>query len=186
MLRVEKLAAATAYILQKNGGRLDYTKLIKLIYLLDREEFNSLGHSMSGDEFRAFPKGPVPIGLYSLIKGEGEREAQALWDSRFLTCGHDIAARAPGLPTGWLSRFEKRVLDELDAKFHNASCGDLIEYTHAACPEWKDPSPAASRKIAPAEILAALGCSKREIELIEAENEAYEREQAIIAGVRGG
>lgn len=184
MLNVEKLAAAAAYILQKYDGRLNYTKLIKLVYLLDREEFNALGHSMTGDEYYALPKGPVLSGLYSLIQGKGKKDAQAVWDSRFLTDGRDLVARSPDLPTKWLSRFEKRTFDELDAKFHNASYGDLIEYTHTACPEWSDPSPALRKKITPAQILAALGCNERQIAHIEAENAAYAREQAIIAGVR--
>lgn len=187
MFNLEKTAQIAAYLLRKyNNTRLNYTKLIKMMYLADRESFNAIGHSMTGDKFCAMPKGPVLSGLYSLIIGKGDCAAQTLWDERFLTEGFDIFARSQNLPVGRLSRFEKRVLDELDAKFHNDDYGVLIEYTHNNCPEWSDPSPAGSKEITSAEILAALGCSEREIELIEAENAAYEREQTIIASVEGG
>ena len=70
MFDVEKLAAVVAYLLRKHEGRMDYTKLVKLVYLFDRAEIKSHGMPMTGDDYCSRSKGPVGENLYALIKGE--------------------------------------------------------------------------------------------------------------------
>ena len=181
MFKVEKLAAVVAYLLQKHEGRMDCTKLIKLVYLFDRKAIGARGRPMTGDDYCARPKGPVGENLYALIKGKkppawGEgselykrshsaarritRDARTLWNDRFVTEGAELVARAPDLPTGWLSQANEDALDELDARFHDATAEELVEWTHANCPEWSNPAPAEKKPITLAQILKATGWSK--------------------------
>ena len=59
MFREEKVAQMAAYLLQKRGGRMAYIKLMKLLYLADREYMISYGDSMSGDRAVSMKNGPV-------------------------------------------------------------------------------------------------------------------------------
>ena len=204
MFKIEKLAAVVAYLLQKHGGRMDYTKMIKLVYLFDRAEIASCGMPLTGDDYCARAKGPVGENLYALIKGEkppawGEgselykrshsaarritRDARALWDERFATEGAQLVARSADLPTGRLSRAGKAALDELDARFHDATAEEMVEWTHANCPEWSSPAPAEKKPITLAQILKATGWSKDAAKWAIAEAEGWDWEDMLSADI---
>lgn len=185
MFDIEKLTQLVSYILKKNNNRLNYTKLIKILYLADKESFNAINHSMTGDLYYSLPQGPVLSNLLDLIRGRANFRLQTYWDSRFLTDDYDLVLLTQNIPDGKLSRFEKRIIDELDVKFHNKSYADLIAYVHDKnnCPEWIKPASHGRSPITEADILKSLGRTDDEIEIIEQENIAYEREEAVIASL---
>jgi hypothetical protein len=53
-----KATEAAAYLLRLRGGRMSYLKLIKLLYLADREALSRWGFSVTNDRHVSMPHGP--------------------------------------------------------------------------------------------------------------------------------
>jgi uncharacterized phage-associated protein len=186
-MRVEKLIQSVGYLLKKYNYRLNYTKLIKELYLADKISLRAINQIITGDVYANMKNGPVLLGLYNLIKGEYKDPAvQMLWNSRFSTDGRDLLAVVDRIPEGKLSRFEKETLDNIDKEFHAKDFGQMIRYVHdpAVCPEWKDPG-LSSTPINMKDILAGIGRSPEEIECILDENRAFEEEEKILSALSG-
>jgi uncharacterized phage-associated protein len=183
-MQLEKLVQATGYLLKKyNNRRLNYTKLIKELYLSDRESINATNSALTGDAYVCMKHGPVLSNLYNLIKGRShDQQAQMYWDSRFSTDGDDLLANFDQYPEGKLSRAEKAIIDKIDGQFHQNRYGELIDYVHANCPEWRNPG-TTSIPLSLADILSALGRTQDEIDWILEETEAFKEEDRIFAAL---
>jgi uncharacterized phage-associated protein len=184
-MNIEKLIQAVAYLLKKNDHRLNYTKLIKLLYLSDRAALKETNLTITGDAFVCMKNGPVLSGLYNLIKGKYyDRSAQYSWDAKFSTDGNDLVAVVDRIPEGKLSKFEKDTLDKINEQFYSTPFGKMIDYVHdkSNCPEWNDPG-MSSTKLKVEDILKCIGRSPEEIDWILSENKAFEIEDGILAGL---
>ena len=67
-----KTAAAAGVLLQEAGGRMEYLRLIKLLYLADRESWRQFNRPITGDEYVAMKYGPVLRQTFDLVKTEPE------------------------------------------------------------------------------------------------------------------
>jgi len=67
--RPELAVQAAAFFLRKLAGRTDKIKLMKLMYLADRDHFLHHGHPITGDAQYALPHGPVPTCTLNLLSG---------------------------------------------------------------------------------------------------------------------
>jgi len=183
MMDIEKLVQVVNYVLKKYDSRVNYTKLIKILYLADKKAIELTNLSITGDTYVSMNKGPVLSGLFNLLKGRDlNKESQCLWDSRFTTDSYDLVSLSDRIPEGKLSRFEKRILDEVDAEHHSKEVWQLVDYVHANCPEWEDPG-ITSAPIRMASILSAVGRDKDEIEYILKEEESYNKEEKLLASL---
>jgi uncharacterized phage-associated protein len=183
-MNIEKLVQATGYLLKKyDNRRLNYTKLIKELYLADREAINEINSSITGDSYVSLKHGPVLSTLYDLIRGKAkDRDAQAYWDIRFSTDGMDLLANFDQYPIGKMSQGEMAILDKVDGQFHQKRYGELIDYVHAECPEWQNPGNT-SIPIKFEDILRALGRTEREIDWIVEDKKAFEEEEKVFAAL---
>jgi hypothetical protein len=77
-----------------------------------------------------------------------------------------------------LSPFEAETINSFNERFSNTAFGDMIDYVHTACPEWEDPGET-SKPIPVEKILESLGRTPEEIDIIMAEMEAFEQEEAV-------
>ena len=66
----EKSLQAAGVLLQLEEGRMPYLRLLKLLYIADRELLAESAASLTGDRAYAMKHGPVLSHVYSLIKGE--------------------------------------------------------------------------------------------------------------------
>ena len=101
---------------------------------------------------------------------------QNLWNSRFIRDGYDLIVVTDRIPQSELSLYEMQVLDQMYEKFGKYTLGQIIEYAHNNCPEWKNPE-GSSLPIKPQEILESIGRTPEEIEWILAETNAFEEEE---------
>lgn len=171
----------TAYVLKKYKGQLNYTKLIKILYLADRKAMAESGSSISGDDYASMKDGPVLSGLYALIKNRyPDRPGQYYWNSKFQTDGYDIHDAGSFIPEGKLSEFETELLDAVDAQFHSITSSQIIDYVHDSqnCPEWKDTQ--SCIPLPKSDILKNLGFSDEEIECILEEDQMYKAEDDLL------
>ena len=59
MFNERKTTQMAAYFISHEGGEISKLKLIKLLYLAERESLRQHGRVMTGDRFVAMPYGPV-------------------------------------------------------------------------------------------------------------------------------
>jgi hypothetical protein len=183
MFSIEKLAQVTAYLLGKYDFKLNYTKLIKELYLADREALRKSNQTISGDTYVCMNNGPVLSRLYDLIRGAcRDKEKQDFWNARFSTDGYDLLGNFARFPEGKLSRFDKEILDSIDSQFHNTDFGSLINYVHNNCPEWEYPG-VTSTPLPTQRILKNLEKTDDEIEWILAENRAFDEEEKVFSAL---
>lgn len=180
-MNIEKLIQVTGYLLKKyDKRRLNYIKLIKELYLADREFIDETNSSITEDTYVSMKYGPVLNNLYTLIKGKcGDIKAQAYWDSRFSMDGDELLANFDQYPEGKLSKAEKETLDKIDGLFHQKQSEELIDYVHATCPEWRNPDDDIPLPINLEDILTALGRNADQIDWILEETKAFEEDARI-------
>ena len=134
MLRFQKSLQSAAYFLQLAGGRMKYLRLLKLLYLADRESLSNEEDSITGDRVSALPHGPVLSTVYNLIKHKDSQSE--LWH-KYVKTGEDFyvfLAENPG--TGDLYRYEKEIIERVHKEHENKNDFELVDFTHDL-PEWK-------------------------------------------------
>ncbi|MDR1964943.1 MAG: SocA family protein [Planctomycetaceae bacterium] len=125
---------ATGMLLRLNGGRMKYLRLMKLLYLAERDYLEEEADLITGDRMYALPKGPVLSTVYNLIL---HRDSQSNRWHRYIKTGEDkyvFLANDPETPD--LYRIEKEILERVHNKHKDKDDDQLVEYTHNL-PEWK-------------------------------------------------
>lgn len=130
----EKSLQAAALLLHLDGKRMERIRLLKLLYIADREMLGTFGQSITGDTGYAMNHGPVLTRVYNCIKGSDVKAPE--WSKFIQSDGH--AVTLVGEPMrGALSRAEIDKLTEVTDRFRNQSEWELSELTHEF-PEWKN------------------------------------------------
>ncbi|MGO9743193.1 MAG: Panacea domain-containing protein [Roseiarcus sp.] len=135
-----KSAQVAAFFALKNGGVINVLKLMKLMYLSEREYVNRYDLPMLFDKLISMRNGPAMSDTLNFINGEEESGA---W-SEFVSDreSHDIGVSRRDLTEidlDELSDSEIEVLNDTWAKFGHLGKWELRDYTHKYCPEWEDP-----------------------------------------------
>jgi uncharacterized phage-associated protein len=156
MFSEEKVTHMASYLLIKRRGRMSYMKLLKLLYLAEREALIKWGDSMSGDKFVSMPRGPVMSSTYDLIQGGGR-----LWGN-FITseANYEVSLNEKVLEDDLdeLSLSETKILDKIFEEFGAMGRWEIVDYTHYNCSEWQDPD-GSSFPIKNRDVLLAKGVS---------------------------
>lgn len=184
-MNIDKLMQVSNYLLKKYNFSLNYTKLIKEMYLADRECIKQTGWSMTGDLYRNMPYGPVLTGTYNLILGRHpDLRLQSKWDSCFLTDSKELRAKTDILSDSELSNLEKSILDKIDLKYHSYSYSKMIDEVHDKniCPEWKNPN-GSSVPLTKRDIMCAIGFDEKTINHFLEEEETYRYEADLISSL---
>src|SRR5947208_1621904 len=66
----DKALQAAGVLLDADGGRMEYIRLLKLLYIADRELLGATGRTLTGDRAYALDHGPVLSRVYDTIKGQ--------------------------------------------------------------------------------------------------------------------
>lgn len=142
MFNEERVAQMAAFLLSKQGGRMPYLKLMKLLYLSDREAMSRFGESISGDRMVSMPHGPVLSQTLNLIKGGSEQpDGWEQWISG--EANYEVATRHPKAERDdfdLLSDIEVEILTRTWNDFGHMDQWALVNYTHDNCSEWCDPN----------------------------------------------
>jgi uncharacterized phage-associated protein len=167
--REEKATQAAARLLKLRGGRMSYMKLIKLLYLAEREALKRFGAPLTYDSYVSMPYGPVLSGTLDRIN-EPEMYQDGYW-ARHIAPKHkyevSLVDRKGALPNDQLSPAEEALIDEIFQRYGQMSRWELVDLTHTL-PEWTDPE-GSSLPIDPAAILRSEGYSPEEVAEITAE-----------------
>jgi uncharacterized phage-associated protein len=163
----DKTVQGAGVLLRLDANRMAYIRLLKLLYIADRELLAETGRTITGDEAVALKNGPVLSRVYDLIKGVGPNSLE--WNDHIHTMHYSVELkRDPGW--GKLSKAEIEKLTEVTERYRTMDDWELSEHTHEF-PEWKKHhEPGASIPIPWREMLEAQG--KAELSEIVERNEA--------------
>lgn len=156
-----KVAQVAAFFCQKEGGAIPVLKLVKLIYLSDRQFMSECGLPMTHDRHVSMPHGPVNSITYDLIGGSIE---SAEWTGVISAREGNTVALSRALTTDDTDELSDAEVDALEAvwgKFGGMSKFALRDWTHENCPEWEDPH-GSSSAIPPERTLRFLGVENAE------------------------
>jgi uncharacterized phage-associated protein len=178
----ERTTQAAAYLLKLRGGRMSYMKLVKLLYLADREALLTRGRPITFDSFVAMDHGPVPSKTLDLAKKKNQFPTH-VWGRHIShpDSADEITLFAdPGV--GKLSENQMSILDSLFAAWGAKSRWDVRDFAHEL-PEYKANTPQ-SRKTLPIsirDILLAEGFSDSDVVAVECALEAETDMQNLTA-----
>ena len=156
MLRFDEAKAtqAAAWFLKLRGGQMHYVKLIKLLYLTDREALLRWGVPVTTDRHVSMDNGPVTSRILNLIT---EDRPKPVW-SEYISAplGEYEVKLLKEAPTDRLSPAEEKLMQEIFEQYGRRSRWDLIDNVMHKLPEWQDPH-GSSIPISIREILEAVG-----------------------------
>jgi len=174
----QKITEAASILLQMNGGRMPYLRLLKLLYLADREALEKWERPITTDHHVSMKYGPTPSNTYDIIMqrlvGKGD-----YWHS-YITRPKNYSIQLKGDPPKMakLSRAEIDLLKEVYEKHREKDRWALSRLTHRL-PEFHDPGDS-SIPIPLEEILEALQFTKEDIKRIRAEIQLEANIEAIL------
>lgn len=139
----EKRAAQTAaFFIHHAGGTIEILKLMKLMYLAEREALARYGESITGDVLVSMKHGPVLSKTLDHINGFIDSEDGG-WESWISArAGHQLGLQPAHDPVDELTQLsdaDTEILDFIWDKFGKYSKYKLRDITHKICPEWEDP-----------------------------------------------
>ena len=82
-----KATQAAARLLKKRGARMKYLKLIKLLYLADREALSRWGRPITTDHYVSTDNGPVLSEILKRIDDGSAPGEPTFWTSHIVPCG---------------------------------------------------------------------------------------------------
>lgn len=150
-----KALQAAAVLARREPSRtISRMRLLKLLYIADREALKEIGRPITGDRLAALENGPVLSGFYDIVKGESQRSA--VFEEHFAGIGYQVKlAKSPGM--GALNRWEIRKLTAVSDRYRDVDDWALSEETHQF-PEWrKNQAGKSSRPIPVEDVLEAVG-----------------------------
>lgn len=178
-LDILKLTQAASFLLKRHNGFITRMRLLKLLYIADRELLAQHRRPITGDNPVAMDFGPVLSHTYDLLKGEAT--GIDVWSRHIQQVApytHRLVAD-PGV--GKLSKLELEKLDEVVKRYWWVDDHELSKLTHEFA-EWKRNEPAAgsSKRIPTEHVLEALGLGN-EIERLRQEAKAEAELDALLA-----
>jgi uncharacterized phage-associated protein len=138
---IRKAAQVAAFFAKNSGGSINVLKLVKLMYLADREFMKRFDLPMLWDRLVSMPHGPVNSETYSFIDGQFTDAEN--WDA-FISDrnNHNVGLANPATKDedlDELSEADFEVLAATWATFGYMEPWQIRNYTHDHCPEWEDP-----------------------------------------------
>jgi uncharacterized phage-associated protein len=162
----KKVTEAAAFLLELRGGPMHYIKLIKLLYIADRQAFSDWGIPISNDNYVSMDNGPVLSQTYNLIKDGGR-----IW-SEYISApfgDYEVRLKTRLQKKSRLSLAEEETLQKVFAEYGHQNRWKIVDFMHTL-PEWKNPG-GSSIPISMNDILQALGEPEENIQAIISEIE---------------
>jgi uncharacterized phage-associated protein len=175
-----KATQAAARLLRNRGGRMSYMKLIKLMYLADREGLRRWGRPITTDTYVSMDKGPVLSHILDRINEGPSPDDPSFWAQHITPSGNYEVTLTQDPCDDLLSEAEDELLDEMFQAHGHLSRWQIVELVHTL-PEWKDPQGGAL-PIDYSDILRAQNKTPEEIAAIVDELANLARVDVLCAG----
>lgn len=183
MFTARKVAQMAAVFAGHQGGTINVLKLMKLLYLADREALNRYGFPITFDNMVAMPHGPVLSRTLNLFDGGADAESTSSWEEWISDRdNHDVSVRRTfeRKDLDQLSDSDLEVIESVWGAFGKMNKWAIRDYTHEHCAEWKDPKGSAF-PIHDRDVLIALGKNPDEATLLAEEIQAQRELDSVFA-----
>ena len=184
MFNERRVAQMAAYLLDHARTRMKYLKLMKLLYLADRESMKRHGHPISGDRYVSMDHGPVLSNTLNLINGavKFQEHGWDYWIADKADYAVSLKRKATREALDELSDADIDVLRNVFAKFGKVNQWDLVKYMHRYCREWENPN-GSSIPISYEEVFRALGRTPAEAKKLGARVEQQRNIDKLFASL---
>jgi uncharacterized phage-associated protein len=159
---------------------MSYMKLVKLLYLADREALLRWGRPITTDRYVSMDHGPVVSNVYEIIRSEPQPQMGQFW-RRFISepdGNYDVSLLSSPAPSE-LSAAEELLLREIFTSHGGKTRWQLRDFCHTL-PEWQDPEGGAI-PIEYRDILQARGKTRAEIAAVEQDLDSLAVADALLA-----
>jgi hypothetical protein len=126
-LNVEKAIQAAGVVLRTEGRQASRLRLLKLLYIADRESIRRTGAPILGSTLVGMEHGPLHSEILDLIKGNHIGEPN--WSRHFRNMGQQVVMDEEP-DTGKLSRFDIEIIREIAEARANQSDYEIAVETH--------------------------------------------------------
>ncbi len=166
--REDKTTQAASLLIELSGGEIYYMKLIKLLYLVDREALIRWGKPITFDLYFSMDYGPILSQTLDLIAEGVKPGRDSLWLEHISgPSGYNVKLkRRAGREK--LSQAEIDLVGSIFERYGHIVEWDLVALLHKELPEWQNPK--GSRiPIHYEDILKAVGKDEAEIKAVQDE-----------------
>ena len=137
MFNAKKATDMAIHLLKKAGGKdnTSYFKILKLMYLAERESILCFAEPMCGDDMYSLPHGPILSKTADFMRGMIQASE---WCEMIRPDGQYALALVDPNTRGYrkLSRADKKILDDIWETQKNRTWTEMRDWTHKNCPEW--------------------------------------------------
>jgi uncharacterized phage-associated protein len=137
----QRVSEAASVLLRKSNGRMNYMKLIKLLYLAERKTFETKGRPLTYDNLSSLPRGPVLSTTLDLIKNNSK--SNGTWKHYYEINGKSIKVKNEFPKYKKLSPADVRIIEEVFTEYGHLGQYELAKITEEL-PEWKNPGQSSS------------------------------------------
>ena len=154
----KKAAQTIAFFAMQEGNTINVLKVVKLVYLADRESLKRRGHPIQDETRVSMPYGPVNSTTLDYLNGAYPNDggwSAYLRDRENYNVGlSDQKMNVADLDA--LSRGDLAILNEVWAEFGPMDQFELADWTHNHIVEWQYPN-GSSKRIPLDRIMTAVG-----------------------------
>lgn len=138
--REDKATEAAARFLERAGGKMEYMKLLKLLYMMDRKALIQFRMPVTFDRYYSLNNGPILSATKDIMLEPPTEEAGAVWAEHISpAAGYTVHLIKATDELNPLSDAEIELIDEVYDEFAEKNMWDLVKLTHTL-PEWHFPN----------------------------------------------
>lgn len=135
-----KATQAAAFLLKENGGEMNYMKLIKLLYIADREALLMWERPITGDSYFSMNKGPILSEVLDKITSGEMPTVESYWH-KFISAPANYNVNLKQEPDfDELSKRESELLLNTFKKYKQHNQWAMVDICHQILPEWEHPN----------------------------------------------
>jgi uncharacterized phage-associated protein len=135
--RSRKAAQVSAIFLARAGGRMDKMKLIKLLYLTERESLAKRGRPIFYDEFYSLKDGPICSNALDGLNGQLDKD---VWSAYVRKEGSKDILLVAEREHDEISESDFDILDSVWDQFGFMTTSQVRRWTHLHCSEYREVS----------------------------------------------
>ncbi|MEE9428325.1 MAG: Panacea domain-containing protein [Paracoccaceae bacterium] len=177
-----KAAQTIAFFAMQKANTINVLKVVKLVYLADRESLRRRGHPIQDEARVSMPHGPVNSTTLDYLNG-AYRDDGGWSDYLQDRANNDVGLSNPNLTLAALdalSNGDLAILKDVWTEFGQMDRFELADWTHNHIAEWQDPK-GSSLPIPLDRIMTAVGV-ERPIERAR-ELESLNRASSVLAAL---
>jgi uncharacterized phage-associated protein len=180
-----KTTQIAARFIYREGGTIPHLKLMKLLYIADREALINWGYPLTFDNYLSMKHGPVLSNTLELINDGSADPSHSAWEQVISAkANHKVSLMDSNkMPNSeLLSVAEQALIDQISERFAQKDQWQMVKYTHQQFKEWQDPA-GTCLPINFEDIFCADGISQTEAKEMANNIRLFQREQTAFANL---